>query len=167
MTFMVADEFKLEVNQLHSVKIALTHDLVEAIAGDIDAIRIAKGEVTKEEKQKAEKEAMKELKDALPGKLGREIHDLWEEYENCSTKEAKFIKALDKLETTTQLVESGYKTYDNPEFIANYANKSVKDFPELTDMLLVIKRKLKEEFNKGNIKWKEEYDSLRQELYRW
>ena len=60
----------------------------------------------------------------------------------------------------TQLAESGYKIYDKPEFIANYANKSVKSFTELSGMLKIVKRKLKAEFDKGNIEWKEEYNSL-------
>jgi hypothetical protein len=48
----------------------------------------------------------------------------------------------------TQLAESGYKIYDKPELIANYANKAVKKFPELLDMLKIVKRKLKDEFLK-------------------
>jgi len=96
------------------------------------------------------------LQHALPKIIGKKILNLWREYNDCEIKEAKFVKALDKIETLTQLAESGYKTYDKPEFIAKYANKSVRMFPELSEMLKIVKIKLKVEFNKGNIEWKED-----------
>ncbi len=157
-TFIIADELNIDLDILKAVKIAIVHDLAESITGDIDAIKVAEGEVTKEEKQKLEIEAMKKLKDMLPEKAGSEIYTLWEEYEDCSTNEAKFIKALDKLETLTQLAESGYKTYDKPKFIAIYADKAVSNFPELKGLLKILKRKLKQEFEKGNIPWEKRYD---------
>lgn len=160
MTFIIIDELKLDIDVNKSIKIALVHDLAESLTGDIDAIKIAEGTFSKEEKEKQEIEAIMNLKETLPEIIGNEILDLWHEYNNCETKEAKFIKALDKIETLTQLAEIGYKMYDKPEFIANYANKAVKNFPELVDMLKIVKRKLKNEFDKGNIERKKEYDSL-------
>ena len=159
MTFIIADALKLNIDINRAVKIALVHDLAEALTGDIDAILIAEGKFSKDEKERQEIEAIMNLQKALPEVIGKEISDLWYEYNNCETREAKFVKALDKLETLTQLAESGYKTYDKPEFIANYANKSVKSFPELSEVLKIVKRKLKAEFDKGNIEWKEEHNS--------
>jgi putative hydrolase of HD superfamily len=159
-TFIIADELKLNLDITKSIKIALIHDIAEALTGDIDEISIADGKISNEDKIQQEKEAIIELKNTLPKSIGKEISDLWYEYEANTTKESKFIKALDKIETLTQLAETGYKIYDRPEFIANYANKAVKTFPELTDALIIVKRKLKIEFDKGNIEWKEEYDSL-------
>ena len=57
----------------------------------------------------------------------------------------------------TQLVDVGYRTYDKPEFIANYADNAVAEFPALREMLNIIKQKLKKEFEKGDIPWKKEY----------
>jgi len=160
VTFIIADELKLNIDVSRSIKIALVHDLAEALTGDVDAVSIAEGRFSKEEKERQEIEAVMNLKKTLPETIGKEISDLWHEYNKGNTKEAKFIKALDKIETLTQLAESGYKIYDKPEFIANYANKSVKAFPELLGMLKILKRKLKAEFDKGNIEWKPEYNSL-------
>ena len=160
ITFIIADELKLDIDVNKSIKIALVHDLAEALTGNIDAISIAEGKFSKEEKEKQEIEAIMNLKKTLPETIGKEISDLWHEYNKGNTKEAKFVKALDKIETLTQLAESGYKIYDKPEFIVNYANKSVKAFPELLDTLKILKRKLKAEFDKGNIEWKPEYNSL-------
>ena len=160
ITFIIADELKLNIDVNRSSKIVLVHDLAEPLTGDIHEISIAEGKFSKEEKNKQEIESIMNLKKTLPETIGKEILDLWHEYNDGNTKEAKFIKALDKIETLTQLAESGYKIYDKPEFIANYANKSVKAFPELLNMLKILKRKLKAEFDKGNIEWKPEYDSL-------
>jgi len=153
MVFMVADVLKFDLNVLQAVKIALVHDLAEAITGDIDAIQIAEHKISKEEKQKLEIKAMKKIKATLPQKMGEEIYGLWQEYEEAKTQEAKFVKALDKLETLTQLVEAGYKTYDKPEFIAGYADQAVKNFSELSPLLKVIKEQLKKEFQKGKLPW--------------
>lgn len=160
IVFIIADELKLNIDINKAIKIALVHDLAEALIGDIDAILIAEGKFSKDEKEKQEIEAIMNLQNTLPEVIGKEISDLWHEYNDCKTREAKFVKALDKIETLTQIAESGHKTYDKPEFIANYANKSIKSFPELSEILKIVKRKLKAEFDKGNIEWKEEYNSL-------
>jgi len=160
MVFLMAEELKLDVDAARSVKIALVHDIAEAITGDIDAVLIAEGKFSKEEKDKNEIEAIARMQALLPENPGNEIAGLWNEYNDGKTKEAKFVKAMDKIETHTQLVESGYKTYDKPEYIANYANKAVKQFPELLPMLKILKKKFKAEFAKGNIEWKKDYDSL-------
>lgn len=158
MAFVLADELKLKINTEHALKIAIVHDIVEAVAGDIDYRLIFKGKVTKEEKQRSEREAIEKLKQTLCARTGEMIYELWKEYEDGLTSEAKFIKALDKLETTIHIVESGYKSVDVPELIAKYADSAVSNFPELTDMLKAVKQKLKAEFAKGDIPWKEEYD---------
>jgi 5'-deoxynucleotidase YfbR-like HD superfamily hydrolase len=96
----------------------------------------------------------------LPKKLGDEVSLLWYEYDEGKTKEAKFVKAMDKIETMSHLINLGYKYFDCPEMIAVYANKTVRNFPELKEYLVKVKQELKKEFEKGNIPWKEEYDGL-------
>ncbi|MCX6789811.1 MAG: HD domain-containing protein [Candidatus Gribaldobacteria bacterium] len=159
MLFVLIKELNIEVDTEKSIKMALVHDLAEAITGDIDAVSMAEGKASKQDKQRLELEAMAKIKATLPQEIGQEIYSLWKEYDDASTKEAKCVKAVDKLETLTQLVEAGYKTYDKPQFIANYADKAVENFPELKEALAIIKRKLKEEFAKGNIPWEEKYDN--------
>jgi len=139
MVFVIADELKLNINTEKALKIAIIHDLAESITGDIDYVLIAEGRVSKEEKQKLEREAMEKIKNSLPPKIGEEIYNLWNEFENGSTEEAKFVKALDKLEALTRLLKVGYKAYDRPEIIPTYANEAVKNFPELTEMLKKLK----------------------------
>jgi len=155
MVFVFADELKLDLDVNHAVRIAIVHDLPEAIAGDVDALDVYDGKVSKEEKENMEISAMEELRISLPDKLGSEVYDLWQEYVNGKTREAKFVKALDKIETLTQVYEAGHEFYIRPDFIPTYADNAVKDFPELSGALDIVKRKLKEEYKKGDLEWKE------------
>jgi putative hydrolase of HD superfamily len=158
MAFTFADQLNLKINVERALKISIVHDLCESITGDIDYRLIAQNKFPKEEKEKIEKEAIIKLKSLLPDDLGEKIYGLWQEYQSCSSREAKFIKALDKLETLLQIIEAGYKAYDQPNIIPVYADNVVKDFPELKEVLKLIKIKLRDEFKKGNIPWKEEYN---------
>jgi len=158
MAFLITDELKLNINKEKAIKLALIHDIVESIAGDACYVDVTLGKITKEQKQAQEKEAIEQIKLSLPENHGTEIYNLWQEYENQTTPEGKFIKALDKIEGLTHLIEQGHKCYNYPEMIPNYADPHVKKYPELTPILKLIKEKLKEEFIKGNIEWKEEYN---------
>ena len=159
MVFIVAKDFKIDLDVEKSLKIAIVHDLAESVTGDIDHVVMTDGGVSKkEEKKKAERKAMREITSKLPKESGEEIFALWDEYEAGSTREAKFVKALDKLETITYLIELGHEVYDRPEIIPTYADKAVESFPELKDLLREIKKRLKVEFIKGDLPWKKEYD---------
>jgi len=168
MIYIIADELKLDIDILKTLKIAIIHDLAEALTGDIDASRIANGELSKQEKNNLEKQAINKLKKMLPEKIGNEIYDLWDEYEESKSKEANFVKALDKIETMTHLMNVGwvgttkdhYKI-DIHSFFAGYADKPVKNFPELKQVLDMIKTRLKDQYEKQGFEWKEEYDDLR------
>ncbi|MDD5031815.1 MAG: HD domain-containing protein [Patescibacteria group bacterium] len=159
MAAVVADELKLNLRLEKALKIALIHDLPEAITGDIDARLIASGKITKEYKHKKEKEAMEKIKKFLPTKTGKEIYNLWQDYEKGGTSEAKFIKALDKIETLTHFtkIEAPGKI-DMPELLVIYGNKEVKNFPELESLFKLVKKEIKKDFKKNNVPWKKEYD---------
>lgn len=79
-------------------KLAVVHDLAEAVCGDTPAV------CREQHKAKAavERQALEEIIQPLPEALGREVADLWREYEGATTAEARYVKALDKLETLIQ-----------------------------------------------------------------
>lgn len=78
--------------------LALVHDLAEALLGDLPfSARRLVGESVKRD---AERRAIAELCDALPG--GDHLELLWEEYAAGTTREARFVKALDRVETLVQ-----------------------------------------------------------------
>ena len=159
MTFIIADELKLKIDISRAMEIALVHDLAEAITGDIDARLIAQGKITKEKKYQQEKKAMERIKKSLPIKAGKKIYELWQDYEKGGSKEAKFIKALDKIETLTHFI--GIKArnkIDMPELLITYGNKEVKNFPQLENMFKLVKKEIKKDFKRNNIPWKKEYN---------
>mmetsp|Transcript_54341 Transcript_54341/g.118205 ORF Transcript_54341/g.118205 Transcript_54341/m.118205 type:complete len:129 (-) Transcript_54341:39-425(-) len=83
------------------MKMALVHDLAEAIVGDITP----DCGVTPEEKHRMEQEAMIKIESTLAeshAHIGKEIRELWEEYEAASTKEALICKDLDKFDMVAQ-----------------------------------------------------------------
>ncbi|KAG0600064.1 hypothetical protein M758_11G004500 [Ceratodon purpureus] len=90
------------VNKDRCVKMAVVHDIAEAIVGDITP----NDNIPKEEKNRLEAAAIDEMCILLEGGIAaEEVKELWLEYENNSTPEAKFVKDLDKLEMILQAVE--------------------------------------------------------------
>jgi putative hydrolases of HD superfamily len=160
MSFVIADELNLSIDLSKAMKIAIVHDLPESITGDIPYMEILNGNVTKQEKQKNEIEAINKIVSKLPEKIGKEIRELWEEYEYSKTKEGAFIKALDKIETIAHVVEKG-RDYSDLDLIATYPDRyvNINNFPELIPVLKELKCRLKSEFEKRGLFWKKEYDN--------
>jgi len=108
------------------------------------------------------------LKGSLPEKIGNEIKELWEEYEYSKSKEALFVKALDKIEAYCHMIETAgdFSKVDerDPHVVAVYPDKDVKNFPELKLVLKELKKRMKIEFEKRGIEWKPEYDSYEEEV---
>eukprot|EP00275_Glaucocystis_incrassata_P001562 EC123335.1.p1 GENE.EC123335.1~~EC123335.1.p1 ORF type:complete len:192 (+),score=31.90 EC123335.1:74-649(+) len=90
------------VNRDKVIKMALVHDLAEALVGDITPFC----GVSKEEKQRREQEAMNHIRQILrESPIGDEMFSLWTEYEDGTTPEAKFVKDVDKFEMILQASE--------------------------------------------------------------
>ena len=84
------------------IKLALIHDLAEAQVGDITP----HCGVSDEDKHQMELSTMKHIQSMLgPMMGGDEILDLWKEYEEGTTEEAKLLKDLDKIEMILQAQE--------------------------------------------------------------
>lgn len=101
LCFMITDK-SLDRDRL--MKICLVHDLAEATVGDITPPEVSG--VSKEEKQKLEIQALKDIvADIGNTELEREIFELWMEYEDGDTPLAKVAKQLDKYEMIIQADE--------------------------------------------------------------
>ncbi|MQM11875.1 hypothetical protein Taro_044785 [Colocasia esculenta] len=90
------------VDRERCIKIAIVHDIAEAIVGDITP----SDGVPKAEKSRREQAALNEMCKVLGGGLrADEIKELWEEYENNSSLEANLVKDFDKVEMILQALE--------------------------------------------------------------
>ena len=110
-----------------SLKMAIIHDIAECRIGDV--ITWENFHMTKDVKKEIEEEAMKNLLSIL-GEQGKEYFDIWKEYEERKTKEARFVKAIDNLEMVLQALE-----YENEE---KPLNKYIKTFFEGNDIKFII-----------------------------
>jgi putative hydrolase of HD superfamily len=85
---------------------ALIHDMAESLVGDITPV----DGVEKEEKNRRESETMDYICDRLLGKFngglnGKDIRQIWQEYEDSETAESHFVHDIDKLELIVQMVD--------------------------------------------------------------
>ena len=108
---------------LRAIKMALIHDLVEIYSGDTFAYDY-KG---RESKKAREDAAAKKLFGLLPEDIEKEWHELWNEFEENKTKEAKIVTSIDKIHPIFQNICSngkGWKEHNvKPEEIDNYKRK--------------------------------------------
>ena len=116
------------------LKIILLHDLAESITGDIPH-----GQISREEKIILENNTMKKILDDLPTSLQKQYGILWEEYQSNSSKEAKIVHQLDKLEMAMQAksyFKEGYSKEKLNSFF-NSARNEIKD-PKLLELFTEI-----------------------------
>ena len=85
---------ELDVNKV--VRMALIHDLGEIYAGDFTP----KDKINKNQKFQLERQSILQVFNKLPN--GWKWVNLWEEYEEGNSAEAKFVRQLDRLEMLLQ-----------------------------------------------------------------
>ncbi len=110
------------------LKMIIIHDLVEAEAGDTSALDVLRNPEMKIQKLAKEKEAIENLRAALRETNGQEIHDLFYEFENRQTYEAKVANALDKLEVQLQHNHASFDTWEAIEYDMSYMLHKHVDF---------------------------------------
>ena len=112
---MVAAKEMPHLDQNKCVKLALIHDLAEAIVGDITP----HDPVSKEEKAKMESDAMAKIRSTLGDALGgEEVEALWHEYEDGQTDEAKLLKVREREHTAADReIESNRIESPRVEFV--------------------------------------------------
>ncbi|GJZ60666.1 HD domain-containing protein 2, partial [Tanacetum coccineum] len=104
---LIADDLP-GINRERCIKIAIVHDIAEAIVGDITP----SDGVPKAEKSRLEQAALKEMCNVLGGGMrAQEIQELWREYEDNASLEANLVKDFDKVEMILQALE--YETEHN------------------------------------------------------
>ena len=79
------------VNTTKLLRMAVTHDVCEALAGDITPFCDPSLVASKHEK---ENQAMQAIQKVVGGSLGEELYQLWKEYEEQVTVEAIYCKDI-------------------------------------------------------------------------
>ncbi|KAH8586434.1 HD domain-containing protein [Bisporella sp. PMI_857] len=87
-------------------KMALIHDMAEALVGDITPV----DGVDKTEKSRRETTTMQYFTSGLlgnvsGGRIGQDIMEVWQEYEDDKTLEAHYVHDIDKIELLLQMTE--------------------------------------------------------------
>jgi putative hydrolase of HD superfamily len=114
MALILAEHANEPVDILKVVKMLLIHDVVEIDAGDIflyDA-------VLNHTNTLAEQKAAERIFGLLSDDQAKEYIAIWEEFEESKTPEAKFARAMDRLEPLFQNLSNGGGTWQ--EFNVSY-----------------------------------------------
>nr|WP_315193524.1 HD domain-containing protein [uncultured Flavobacterium sp.] len=116
MFVLIEPLLKQKVDTARLLKMIILHDLVEAEAGDISALEVIRNPEIKLKKVEMEKKAIENLRLILKEINGQEIYDLFFEFEEKETYEAKVANALDKLEVQLQHNHADFSTWEEIEY---------------------------------------------------
>lgn len=132
----IKEYFKGEVDLEKTLKMILIHDLVEIYAGDTPAF----GEVRPDKKDEEIKAAVK-LFSLLPEDQKEEFLNLWLEFEECESNEAKFANVCDRYQGFMQNLTSDghtWKKFNAPmEKVLKRAEVIKNYVPELYDKVML------------------------------
>jgi putative hydrolase of HD superfamily len=106
LTMMAPSSISSKLDILKCCRMALIHDMAEALVGDITPV----DKISKEEKSRRETETMDYICTNLLGKFngglnGKDIRAIWQEYEDSETAESHFVHDIDKIELLVQMTE--------------------------------------------------------------
>lgn len=116
MAVLIEPLLQQKVDTARLLKMIIIHDLVEAETRDISALDVLRDPGIKAQKIEKEKQAILNLRSTLHETNGQEIYDLFYEFENKETYEAKVANALDKLEVQLQHNHADFSTWEEIEY---------------------------------------------------
>lgn len=143
MALLVSEYIKTDISIEKTLKLAIIHDLAEAITGDIPYFLTLDDPKRKQKKYRDEKDAMTKICKILPEKLSLHLFELWEEYELGESAESKLVKALDKMEAQLQHNEAPFSHWN--EYDKKYAAKFLDPFCEHEHFLVLLKELIQNE----------------------
>jgi putative hydrolases of HD superfamily len=123
MTIVLAEHANEPLDVLKVLKMVLIHDIVEIDAGDIFLYDTTVSHTNTE----AEHLAAERIFGLLPEEQAKDFIEIWDEFETGVSAEAKFARAMDRLEPLLQNFSNQggtWKTYEVP-FESVYHKKQV------------------------------------------
>lgn len=129
-----------------ALKIAIVHDLAELITSDKPYFFYEGKDELLRIKAEEEFEAMQKIKSFLPEEIGNELLELWQDYEEGRTYEAKFVKALDKIEAQIQHNEMSFTRWNDHD--KKFALTRLNDYCSFDSFLEKFRIVVQEESHK-------------------
>lgn len=135
MSAFLVDDPTIDMNRC--IKMSIVHDIGESIIGDITP----SDGVDEAYKNKIETEAIEKLAGLVASKSADEIRQLFQEYEDGKTKEAKLVKDLDRFDMVLQAYE--YERMEGKpgflqEFFDSTKEKLAGAHPKVKELLLEL-----------------------------
>lgn len=126
-----------------ALKMAIVHDIVVAEAGDLPDFDQS---VSQKMRQSEEQRAITNVKSLLNNHVGKEIYDIWQEFQAKQTYESKFIHALNKLEAIIQHNEADISTW--VDWNIQHNRKAASDECRFDSYLTELSRLLQEQVDR-------------------
>jgi len=123
MAMILAEHADKPIDVLKVMKMVLIHDLVEIDAGDVFIYDTTKNHTNTDE----ERIAAQRIFGLLPHEQAEEYIAIWEEFEEGTTDDAKFAKAMDRFEPLLQNTSNNGGTWAeyNVKYDTVYNKKKV------------------------------------------
>lgn len=149
MAIALSEHANKPVDILKVIKMVLIHDIVEIDSGDVFLYDKSKSHKNTEE----ELAAANRIFGLLPENQAKELIDLWKEFEDGETDEAKFAKSLDKLEPLLQNFSNNGGTWDKYNVTYNEVYTKKKSINKGSETLWAYAENLlNESVDKGILK---------------
>ena len=149
MTMLLSEYAKEEIDLLRVMKMVLIHDIVEIDAGDT----FAYDEKGYEDKEERERQAAQRIFYILPQDQAEEVNELWLEFEEKETLEARYAASLDRLQPLLLNYNSEGHTWKMPGVNSEkvYRRMAVikESIPEIWDFVVEI---IEDSISKGYLK---------------
>ncbi|KAI5308586.1 hypothetical protein KEM55_005350 [Ascosphaera atra] len=135
MTMLAPPSLSSKLDIPRCTKMALVHDMAEALVGDITPVDV---NITKEEKHRREVEVMDYVAENLLGNVhggfaGKDLRAAFQEYEDSVTLESKFVHDIDKMELLLQAIEYEKANKGEADLSEFYSVRKVIKLPEVAE----------------------------------
>ncbi len=135
----IGDMKKLDT--LRMLKMALIHDACESMIGDLMHYGDEREELRK---RQLENRVMIGILSLLPEDMRNDYSEIWKDFQDKESLEARLVKEMDKLEMVFQALEYEEEGYDKERLSEfwNSAEESIND-PDVKSIFNVLRRQSK------------------------
>jgi putative hydrolase of HD superfamily len=134
MAIVLAEYAPPNVDLVRAIKMLLIHDLVEIDAGDTFCYDV-QGNL---DKSSREEKAATRLFGLLPAEQGKELREIWEEFEAFETATSQFAVALDRLQPLLQNQQNQGGTWQLHAITKNQVMQRMAPVKEVSPTLWLL-----------------------------